>query len=129
MSITYPLTIFYDGACGVCSTEMAYYQSIADQPTLFVNIASDQFCAESYGKTEEEFQRELHVCDAAGNFTTGVEAFRTLWDALPAPFYPMLSAFVGLPGVHIATCAGYAIFAKFRHLLPASKNSCQIISH
>jgi predicted DCC family thiol-disulfide oxidoreductase YuxK len=126
MNTAYPLTVFYDGACSVCSREMSYYRSKADQRVQFVNIASEDFCAESYGKTNEDFQRELHVRDAAGIFYTGVEAFRTLWDALPSPFYPLLSSFVGLPGINLAACVGYRLFAKFRHLLPQSNSSCHM---
>jgi hypothetical protein len=63
------------------------------------------------------------VCDADGCFYTGVEAFRKLWQALPSPFYPLLSMTVGLPGVNLAARTGYAIFARYRHLLPSSKKN------
>jgi predicted DCC family thiol-disulfide oxidoreductase YuxK len=119
MSINYPLTVFYDGACGVCSREIGYYRTIADQRVKFVNIAAADFSAGDYGKSPEEFQKKLHARDADGNFYTGVEAFRRLWEALPSPFYPLLSTVVGLPGVHLAACTGYAVFARFRHLLPS----------
>jgi predicted DCC family thiol-disulfide oxidoreductase YuxK len=127
MKIKYPLTLFYDGACGVCSTEIRYYQSIADQRVRFVNIASPDFDAEAFGKSTEEFQQKLHARDADGQYFTGVEAFRRLWEALPAPFYSALSAFVGLPGINFSAHAGYAVFARFRHLLPSSSStSCQL---
>ncbi len=128
MTVTYPLTIFYDGACSVCSTEISYYRSIADQRVEFVNIAAVDFDADSLGKRTEEFQKKLHACDANGHFFTGVEAFRKLWDALPSPFYPILSTVVGLPGIHLAACTSYAVFARFRYLLPSKlANSCPII--
>ncbi len=120
MPVTYPLTVFYDGACGVCSKEIAHYRALADQRICFVNIAGTDFDAASYGRTMAEFQAQLHARDAQGQFFTGVEAFRRLWDALPSPFYPLLSVFVGLPGIHLAARTGYALFARFRHLLPAS---------
>lgn len=127
MKTNYPLTIFYDGACGVCSTEIKHYRSIADQRVKFINIAAVDFDAESYGKSMEEFQKVLHLCDAEGQFYTGVEAFRRLWEALPSSFYPLLSTFVGLPGVHLLARIGYSIFARFRHLLPTSHaTSCPI---
>jgi predicted DCC family thiol-disulfide oxidoreductase YuxK len=67
MKINYPLTLFYDGACGVCSTEIRYYRSIADQRVIFVNIAGAHFDAEAFGKTMEEFQKKLHARDADGH--------------------------------------------------------------
>lgn len=127
MTINYPLTVFFDGACGVCSTEMSYYRSIADQRVRFVDIAAADFDAESFGKTIREFREKLHARDADGQYFTGVEAFRRLWEALPSPFYPLLSTVTGLPGIHMSACVGYAVFARFRHLLPSSRTtSCPI---
>ncbi len=123
MPVTYPLTIFFDGACGVCSTEISYYRSIADQRIRFVNIADPDFDAAVFSKTMDDFQKQLHASDAKGQYFTGVEAFRQLWNALPSPFYPLLSTFVGLPGIHLAARSGYAIFSRFRHLLPSSHAS------
>ncbi len=119
MSVIYPLTIFYDGACGVCSTEITYYRSIADQRVRFVDITALDFDAESFGKSVDDFQRKLHARDADGQYFTGVEAFRQLWEALPSPFYPLLSTFVGLPGIHLAARTGYAIFSRFRYFVPS----------
>jgi len=127
MTITYPLTIFYDGSCGICSTEISYYRSIADQRIDFVDIAAVDFIAESYDKQAEEFQKKLHACDADGHFFVGVEAFRRLWEALPSPVYPLLSTVVGLPGINLMTRVGYAAFARFRHLVPSNHaTSCPI---
>jgi predicted DCC family thiol-disulfide oxidoreductase YuxK len=121
MKTSYPLTIFFDGACAVCSREMAHYRGVADQRVRFVDIAAPDFSAEDFGKTCADFQRELHARDADGNFFTGVEAFRRLWVALPSPFLHLLSALVGLPGVNLAARQGYALFARYRHLLPSDK--------
>jgi predicted DCC family thiol-disulfide oxidoreductase YuxK len=127
MPISYPLTIFYDGACGVCSTEISYYRSIADQRVRFVDIAAVDFDAGQFGKTIDEFQDRLHANDAEGRYFTGVEAFRQLWEALPSPFYPLLSTFVGLPGINLAARTGYAFFARYRHLLSSKHtDSCPI---
>ena len=127
MTATYPLTVFYDGACGVCSREMEHYSKVADQRVRFVDIAAVDFNAEDYGRSSDDFQRELHVCDADGCFYTGIEAFRKLWETLPSPLYPLLSLTVGLPGVNLAARTGYAIFARYRHLLPSNKkNVCTL---
>ncbi|MDH3454405.1 MAG: DUF393 domain-containing protein [Desulfuromonadales bacterium] len=127
MPVVYPLTIFFDGACGVCSTEIRHYRSIADQRVRFVNIADTDFDAKVYGKSIDEFQKLMHARDAEGHYFTGVEAFRRLWEALPSPLYPRLSTLIGLPGINLAARSGYAIFARYRHLLPSSRAaSCPI---
>ena len=128
MTISYPITIFFDGACGVCSSEIGYYRSIADQRVEFIDIAAVDFNAEAFGKTLGDFHKKLHTRDAEGQYYTGVEAFRRLWEALPSPFYPLLSSVVGLPGIHLSARVGYAFFAKFRHFLPAKHaNSCPVV--
>ena len=127
MPVVYPLTIFYDGACGVCSTEISHYRSIADHRVRFVNIADVDFDAGAYGKPIGDFQKLIHARDAEGRYYIGVDAFRQLWEALPPPHYQLLSTFVGLPGINLAARTGYAIFARFRHLLPSSHSaSCPI---
>lgn len=121
------LKVFYDGACGVCSSEMNYYRSIADKRVEFIDISSIDFEAQEYGKTIEDFHKELHVCDRNNCFYTGVEAFRELWKVLPSPFYPGLAAVAGLPFINLGLRCGYAVFARFRYLWPASKSgSCAI---
>jgi len=123
----YPITIFYDGACGVCASEMKHYMSIADGKVRFVNIAAVEFNAYDYGKSNEDFQRALHALDSQGVFYTGVDAFRKLWDTLPSPLYPFLSSFLGLPLINFASRCGYSLFSRYRHLLPrANKNVCHI---
>jgi predicted DCC family thiol-disulfide oxidoreductase YuxK len=118
MRVAYPLTVFFDGACGVCSSEIRHYRSIADQRLRFIDIAAADFDPGKFGKTLEDFQKQLHASDAAGQFFIGVEAFRKLWEALPSPFYPLLSSVVGLPLINQAARFGYALFARNRHFLP-----------
>lgn len=123
----YPLKIFYDGACGVCSKEMTYYMSIADQRVEFIDISAKNFRAKDYGKSNDDFQSKLHARDNKGTFYTGVDAFRRLWDSLPHPFYPLLSTLIGMPIVHFSARFGYSVFSRYRHLLPRKKNNvCHI---
>ncbi len=121
------LTVFYDGGCRVCSTEMRHYRSVADERVRFVDIAAVDFDPDKYGLSLEAFQKELHVRDAEGRFFTGVEAFRRLWEALPSPFYSLLSGLIGLPVINQAARAGYKVFARYRHLLPKRQtHSCPL---
>lgn len=114
-----PIRVFFDGSCGVCAREIAHYRCFADPGIItFINIADPDFEARFYGPTREEFQTKLHVLDAGGQFHTGVDAFRTLWRALPGRVYPTLATLTGLPGVNALARCGYAVFARYRHLLP-----------
>lgn len=126
MATVFPLQIFYDGSCRVCSAEMANYRTKSTENRLvFTDISAEGFSAESYGKTQQEFMAQLHVSDAEGNFSTGVDAFLLIWQVYPSgSLYRLLSAFVGLPGINLFSRLGYRTFARFRHLLPKKDQDC-----
>lgn len=123
-STRFPLQIFYDGSCLVCSREMQIYQKRESNGRLiFIDISAPGFVPAEYGRSAEEFMRELHVRDADGNFFTGVGAFVRIWSAFPdSPLYTFLGHTINLPGVRQGADLGYAAFARFRHLLP--KTGC-----
>ncbi|MDX2480970.1 MAG: DUF393 domain-containing protein [Desulfuromusa sp.] len=126
MATSFPLQVFYDGACMVCAAEMdSYRKSNPENRLVFVDIGSDSFAAETYGKTQKDFMARLHVRDAAGNFSTGIEAFMVIWQAYPSgSLYRLLSALVGLPGINLFSRLGYSIFARNRHMLPKRNRDC-----
>ncbi len=123
----FPLQIFYDGSCMVCSAEMAKYRAYDHEGKLiFINIKAADFCAEDYGKTQADFMARLHVRDAAGIFYTGVDAFMAIWQAYPdCSVYRLLSAAVGFPGINLLSRGAYSLFARYRHLLPKANDDCR----
>lgn len=126
MSASNPLNVYYDGTCRVCRTEMNIYKKRADSKMLnFVDISATDFVAEEHGRTQDEFMQQLHVRDNQGRFFTGVDAFIQIWNACPEQsVYRLLGRTAGLPGIHTAARGGYALFARFRHLLPKTGPAC-----
>lgn len=124
---TYPLEIFYDGSCLVCSREMELYRRRNPQQRLvFIDISRDDFCAEEYGRSQQQFMAALHIRDAGGRFSTGIDAFLVLWRAFPSgSLYRLFGGVISLPGVHLASRFGYALFARYRHLLPQRSDDCE----
>ncbi len=120
MATAFPLEIFYDGSCIVCSTEIDVYRKRNPRQRLvFIDISAETFDAAAYGKEQADFMAQMHVRDSAGEFYTGVEAFRQIWRAYPSgSFYRILAKLLGLPGINFLTRCGYALFARYRHLLP-----------
>lgn len=120
----FPLQVFYDGHCVVCSREMELYKRRNHQNRLiFIDINAPDFSADRYGRSHDELMEKLHVRDAAGQYFTGVDAFIKIWQAFPSSvLYGFLSKTINLPGIRLGADMGYAVFARFRHLLP--KNSC-----
>ena len=121
----FPLTVFYDGSCIVCSREIKHYRQIAHGERLrFVDISAPDFDAASYGRIREEFMRQLHVRDSRGRFYLGVDAFPIIWQALPGLGYRWVGKLIGLPGIHPLAILGYKTFARLRRYLPKRRNAC-----
>ena len=115
----FPLTVFYDGSCPVCSREMAHYRELDRACRLrFIDISAPSFDGEAWGLGEADLMKVLHAQDASGRIYRGVDAFRALWLGLPSLFYRRLSRLLGLPGLHLLTIVGYRLFSRLRHLLP-----------
>ncbi len=123
-STRFPLQVFYDGGCAICSREMqAYQQRESAGRLLFLDISAPEFSAAEHGRSFDEFMKELHVRDARGKFHTGISAFSRIWSAFPdSPLYSLLGRTINLPLIRQGADLGYATFARFRHLLP--KNRC-----
>ena len=67
----------------------------------------------------EEMRHALHVPDTAGETCTDVNAFLQIWSAfLSTSRYPTSARIFSLPVVYPFSRLGYALFARYRHLLP-----------
>lgn len=118
-TIVYPLTVFYDGSCPVCSREIAYYRGLDRIGRFhFVDISDPSFNGDTWRLDKAELMKVMHVQDAGDRIYRGVDAFRALWLGLPGPFYPRLGRLLGLPGLHLLAEIGYRVFARMRHRLP-----------
>jgi len=115
---SFPLTVFYDGSCSVCSGEIEHYKKKDRHGRLImVDISDEAFDPTKYGKTQKDFMAQMHVLDGNGSFLLGVDAFPAIWQALPGRLYRFFSLFLGLPGVHFSVKIAYRIFAKNRQYL------------
>lgn len=123
-SFTAPqLTVFYDGNCLVCSSEMEHYRRRDRAGRLaFVDIGAAGFDPAAYGRSAADFQARLHVCTPDGRWLLAVDAFLALWDVLPGRGYRLLRRLVGARPVRPLADLGYRFFARYRHLLP--KKTC-----
>lgn len=123
---TYPLTVFYDGSCPVCSREIGRYRREKHEGRLrFVDITASDFDPSVYGRSREQFLEQLHVRDADGRFFVGVDAFPPIWRALPGSAYRVLAGLVSIPGIHLLATLGYRLFARIRPRLPGRGNRCR----
>ena len=108
------ITVFYDGACGLCAKEIKYYQKIARAGFFtWIDITKepDDFTRRGYDVLAG--LKALHVQDEAGTMHKGVAAFVVIWRALPQP-WPILAALCRLPFILPFLEAIYQRFAAWR---------------
>lgn len=125
----FPLTVFYDGSCGICAAEMQHYREKNPGGRLvFVDISDPSFEPKRYGRTRQEFMAQMHAMDAEGSLFRGVDAFAAIWAAFPDPLYRFLGGVIRLPVMHLLARLGYSLFARFRRYLPRTAPRCDSTS-
>jgi predicted DCC family thiol-disulfide oxidoreductase YuxK len=119
----YPLTLFYDAACPVCSLEMDHLRERdAAERLVFVDIGAPGFDAAAHGATLQAMNAEIHAKRPDGSMLKGVEVLRLAYEAvglgwvLRASTWPVLQ-----PAFEIA----YRTFA--RHRIDISRAAAPLI--
>ena len=113
---TPPHTVYYDGDCPLCSTEMAFLMGANRDGRLgFVNIAAPGFDAAALGVTREALMALLHVRDAAGRWLVGVPAVQVVYAATG---HARIAAALEHPVLARLARPAYAWLARNRYRLP-----------
>jgi predicted DCC family thiol-disulfide oxidoreductase YuxK len=117
------LTVYFDGACQVCSREIALYQRARGHERMrFIDICAQGFDATREGLDPLEVHRSFHARADDGTLYKGVAAFVAIWETLPG--YRWLASVAKVPGVRPAMELGYVVFSKVRPYLPRKKFDC-----
>ena len=107
------ITVFYDGKCNLCSKEIKYYKSIADESVFnWFDIANNPKYLKSINISQPEALMLLHATDKYNNLFVGVDAFILIWRNLR--FWKILSFIVSLPLIKQIAILVYKSFAKHR---------------
>ena len=109
----YPLTLFFDGACPLCSLEMDDLKSRnALNRLVFVDIAQPGFDPAPYGASLQAMGELIHGMCADGTLVIGAETIRLAYRAVGLGH---LAAPTALPGLKPIFDAAYAVFARNRY--------------
>ena len=122
-------TVYFDGACPLCTAEIKHYKAQA---------GSDQLCFIDASKADAPLGPELHA-DAAmrrfhvrlpdGTLVSGARAFVAIWQSLPN--WRWAARIARIPGVTPMLEVGYRLFPPVRPLLSklvswfGAKPTCQ----
>jgi predicted DCC family thiol-disulfide oxidoreductase YuxK len=108
----FDLEVFYDGACPMCTREIAMLRRLDRAGRIrFADIAAPGFDAGTVGVSQETLMARIHGRLPDGTLIDGVEVFRRLYTAVG--FGPAV-ALTRLPGVSQLLDAAYAGFARRR---------------
>lgn len=117
--IPYPLTVFYDGACPLCSREMALMKRLDSHHRLrLCDFSAPGYDAESTGLDPARLGAVLHAQWEDGTIITGVEVFRAVWQSVGLGLLARVSR---LPVIDPLLIRGYAWFARNRLWLTGRK--------
>lgn len=119
------LRILYNGACPICSREIAHYRRLSER--IGAGIAFDDLNAVDlarWGLTADQARRRLHARDGAFRIS-GLAAFRALWARLPG--WRWLARLTGLPGVrHLADWGYERIAAPWLYRRSCRAQACRV---
>lgn len=80
---TPPLEVLFDGSCGYCAREIAYYSRASDPGSVKWTDVSQRDDAPVAGITRDAALARLHVINAHGVPVTGSRAFVLIWRRVP----------------------------------------------
>jgi len=121
----FPLTVFYDGACIVCATEIEHYlKKDHGGKLLAVDISSHDFDPAPYKISMTDFMQQLHAIDQDSQVFKGIDSFWAIWQAFPpSTIYGIMGRIIQSPLVNRLARIGYWMFARIRPYLP-KRNQC-----
>ena len=112
MSSDQRFQVFFDGDCPLCKREIRWLQKRdRHQQIEFIDIAVNDFDQAGHGKSYGELMAEIHGRRPDGQWITGVDVFRQLYEA--AGFGPAVRL-SRLPLMRQGLDVGYRIFARYR---------------
>ncbi len=105
-------TVYFDGSCPLCRTEIAYYRGQDSACRLrFVDV-SEPGAPTPEGVTQEAAMQRFHVAKSDGSIVSGAAAFATVWALLPG--WRWASRLASLPGVTTLLEIAYRGFLPIR---------------
>ena len=119
---SYPLTVFFDGACPICDREIALMRRLDRRRLLvFSDFSRPDYDPTSIDLSPTELGRIIHARWGDGTVITGVDVFRAMWEAVGLGFLARLSR---LSLIEPLVVKAYGWFARNRLRLTGRSHTC-----
>ncbi|MEP2439153.1 MAG: DUF393 domain-containing protein [Roseibium sp.] len=107
------LTVYYDGKCGLCAREIAFFQKRkASAPIRWNDVARAPETLAGSGLSEAEALMFMRVADNKGQIHSGIDAFIVLWGQFSG--WRLLARLLRIPLLYALPSRLYRVFAKLR---------------
>ncbi len=81
---THALTVFYDGSCPLCATEIGFYRRRRGRERVcWVDVSETTADLVAPDLTRDQALKRFHVRQNDGRVVSGGQAFAVLWTVLP----------------------------------------------
>lgn len=77
------LTVYYDGACPLCTVEIKHYAALDGAEAIRFVDAADPAQDLGTDLSQDQAMARFHVRDADGNLRSGAAGFAAIWAQLP----------------------------------------------
>lgn len=115
-------TVYYDGACPLCSREIAFYRRRdAEGRVRWHDLRREPVDPVRDGIGQEAALARFHLRRADGTLLSGAAAFVALWSEIPG--FRTLAALARLPGMAWVLERGYLLFLRLRPV-PSGGDAC-----
>lgn len=109
------MTVYFDGACPLCRTEIGYYKNQNGAECIEFSDVSVSDGALPDGLSRAQAMARFHVRNADGELLSGAAAFVQIWRTLPG--WRWAARIASLPGAMTVMEFGYVTFLRVRPLI------------
>ncbi len=110
-----PVQVYYDGACPVCSREIAFYKARPGADSfVWVDVSDAGAVDLGAGLTRDKALARMHVRRADGTLLSGAAAFAEMWRRMPG--FRWLGRMLAVPPFGSLAELGYRGFLLGRKL-------------